>query len=119
MPNSRQLTLICTILAIPLPILLPPIPGLTPRLGPALAPTAALVVLAGGGLLAGTTADLAGTPALLTPKLDPAVVVLAVLLVEAANELPARVEGAVAVVLALAFLVVGTNPLGFLGPAVD
>jgi hypothetical protein len=118
----RQLTLIWTILAIPLPILLPPIPGLTPRLGPALAPTAVLVVLAAGGLLAGGTTDLAA-PTRLAPAVA-VVVVLAVLLVEAANELPAWVDGAGALpepedVLVLAFLVVGTKPLGFLGPAVD
>jgi len=96
----------------------PLIPGLTPLFAPAL-PTAGLAV-AGGGRRAGAGTPLLPTaedPALLTPRLDgPAA---AVLLVETANEVAGRLV--VEAIVALAFLVVGTNPLGFLapGPAVD
>jgi hypothetical protein len=122
--------LICTILAIPLPILLPAIPGLTPRLGPALlpAPTAVLVVAAAGGLRAGGTPALdTGAAVLLAPSLL-APALATVPLVEVPNE--EAEAGRLDVVeelltaeprVAEVFLVVGTNPPppGLRGPAVD
>jgi hypothetical protein len=118
--------LICTILAIPLPILLPAIPGLTPRLVPALlpAPTAARVVVVAGGRLAAGIVE-RGAPILLAPSVEVLAAELAVRLVEAARELVGRLVLVVEetadprVPDPLAFLVVGTNPPGFLAPIVD
>lgn len=103
-----ELTLFWAILAVPLPI-----PGLTPLL-PAL-PTAGLVVLAAGGLLAGATTLLPAVvvdPAL-APRLEGPAAELAVLRVEAAKDDVGRLKVVAEPSVALAFLVVGTNPGGF------
>lgn len=121
--------MICTILAIPLPILLPAIPGLTPRLGPALlpAPTAVLVVAAAGGLLAGGTPALDTGAVVLAPSLL-APALATVPLVEVPNEEaePGRLDVVEELLIAEprvaeVFLVVGTKPPppGLRGPAVD
>ena len=57
-------------------------------------------------------------PALL-PTFEGPAAELAVLLVDAANEVVGRFIVVADPNVALAFLVVGTNPVGFLGPAVD
>ena len=78
------------------------------------------MVLAAGGLLAAAGTPLPPTaegPAL--PKFEGPAAELAVLLVDAANEDVGRLIVVADPNVALAFLVVGTNPVGFLGPAVD
>jgi hypothetical protein len=106
-----------TLLATPL---LAPIPGLTPLLGPAL-PGAGRVVALGGGRLvgAGTALPAAPGPSRLAPRVEGPAAELAVLLVETANEEVGRLGAGAGT--ALAFLEVGTKPLGFLAPdpAVD
>jgi hypothetical protein len=114
-------------------MLLPPIPGLTPRLGPALlpAPTAGRVVVEAGGLRAPNGAavavDLAPAPALVVvdaPSLlapIPGLVAAAPLVaVEEASEEEADVgrDGPPTAEprVALVFRVVGTKPPALLGP---